>query len=643
MCGICGFITREKITLDELNIMNDTMLHRGPDDSGARIIPLKQDYHLGFACRRLKIIDFSDSARQPMYSTDERIMVVFNGEIFNFPELKNELTDYPFISNSDTEVIIAAYLKWGIDCIYRFNGSFAIALFDKKEDVFYLVRDHIGSKPLYYQIENGNIYFASELKPLIVRPGFGKKIRKDVLSRYLFHQYICHPDSIFSGVFKLPPGALLKMGLHGEAPFSYEIRKWWDIADVYHKERKKPVNDYSQAHFELKELLKKAVARRLISDVPFGTFLSGGFDSSLVTAITAEISSQDVKTFSIGFHEENYNEAKYAKAVSGYLGTKHTEVYIDENDMLKMVNDIPKYYDEPFADSSQIPSMLASGLARRDVNVALCGDGGDELFCGYNIYERIKQAQLLDIPGGFIHGLLNLPGIRQFELEQKLPFQMRVISANRNPETKVQFGEGSYVPLARKMIDADLVADKIDILDVNYPFESRYRVKNWQIRRMLLDMETYIPNDTFTKMDRASMKYSLETRYPFMDKEIIEYSFRLNHSFKYKNGNKKRILKDIAYDYIPANLLDRPKVGFAVPLDKWLKGPLREQLTDMASKEFLQKQGLFNSDYTTKMINNYLKTEDGGPGTGANYSGLMWSFFVFQKWYNMYIIDNKEI
>lgn len=625
MCGICGFVSKQNITREQLKIMNDTMIHRGPDDSGEEIYPIRNGYQVGLAQRRLSIMDLSPLGHQPMHSANGRISVVYNGEIYNFQELKEELKDYPFRSTCDTEVIIAAYLKWGIDCISRLNGMFAICIFDREDDTVYLVRDRIGKKPLYYELSDGNLIFGSELKPLMAREGFQKRIRKDVLSRYLFQQYINAPDSIFEQVYKLDPGGILQ--------FHYgEVKTWkyWDIKNVYHEMRKNPVMDYEQAKSELKALLQKAVKSRMIADVPLGAFLSGGYDSSLMTAMAQEASSEPVKTFSIGFHEERYNEAGYARAVAEHLGTKHTELIIDEAEMFKLVESIPKYYDEPFADSSQIATMLVSKLAREQVTVALSGDGGDEFFCGYNIYENVRQAQRLDVLGGMVHGICNLPGLKQAGLEGKLPFRVRVIAGNRGKESKTQFGAGNYVTRAQKMVLGEGQPCHFEI-------ESEYGVSDWQIRRMLLDMDTYLPGDILCKVDRASMKYSLEARCPILDKEVMEYSFRMDHSLKYDKGNKKRILKDIAYDYIKRELLDRPKVGFGVPMDQWLRGPLREQLTDMCSREYLKKQGIFDADFTADMIEGYMKTGDKGPATGENYSKLTWSFFTFQQWYQTYM------
>lgn len=629
MCGICGYISKKNITLEQLREMNDTMFHRGPDDGGEEIYPASDGYRIGFAQRRLSILDLSMLGHQPMHSVNKRISVVYNGEIYNFQELKKELADYPFRSNCDTEVIIAAYLKWGIQCIERFNGMFAIALYDRETDSVYLVRDRIGKKPLYYWYEDRNLVFASELKPIMKCPGFHGEIAQGVLSRYLFQQYINAPESIYKNVYKLEPGAVLQF-----TKGQIKTWKYWDIKEVYAKAQADPVGSYEEAKAQLKELLKKSVASRMIADVPLGSFLSGGYDSSLVTAIAQEHSSEPVKTFSIGFHEEKYNEAKYAEAVAKYLGTNHTELYIGEQDMFDLVESIPKYYDEPFADSSEIATMMVSKLAREHVTVALSGDGGDEFFCGYNIYENVAQAQKLDVLGGIVHGICRLPGLKQVHMEDKLPFKVRVIAGNREKESKTQFGAGNYLVKAKAMV-GELPAGET-ALPIHYLTESSYGVKDWQVRRMLLDMDTYLSGDILCKVDRASMKYSLESRCPILDTDVMEFSYRIPHQYKYAGRDKKHILKDIAYDYIPKELLERPKVGFGVPLDKWLRGPLKDQLLDYSSYDYLKKQNIFDAGYVSDMIQSYVVTGDAGPATGANYSKLSWSFFVFQQWYEMY-------
>lgn len=626
MCGICGFVTKQNISLEQLIEMNDTMYHRGPNDSGAEIFQMDKEYQVGMAQRRLSILDLSPLGHQPMHSQNGRITVVFNGEIYNFGEIKKQLGDYEFKSTCDTEVIIAGYLKWGIECISKFQGMFAIAICDRESDEIFLVRDRIGKKPLYYWYENENLVYASELKPIMKCPGFQKKIRTDIMGRYLYHQYINAPDSIFENVFKLEPGTILRY--HKGIINTW---KYWDVKEVYNRQKNVPSPSYDEAKEELKKLLNRAVTSRMIADVPLGTFLSGGYDSSIVTAIAQANSDVPVKTFSIGFNEERYNEAKYAKEVADYLGTHHTETYIGEKEMFDMVDSIPTYYDEPFADSSQIPSMLVSALARKDVTVALSGDGGDEFFCGYNFYTKIGQAQSLDKLGALIYTLTNCPGIRKINLTNKLPMKVRIIINNRDKEIKTQFGSNLYFDLINQMVCNPSML-------CQYPIESQYNEKNWQERRMLLDMDTYLPGDILCKVDRASMKYSLESRCPILDTDVMEFAYRLPHEYKYKNGVKKRILKDIAYDYIPKEMLDRPKAGFGVPLDKWLRGPLKEQLIDISNHDFLVNQNIFDSKIINSLLSRYFKTGDKGQGTGENYSKVIWSYFVFQKWYQHYMM-----
>lgn len=628
MCGICGFVSKKNITLEQLEVMNNTMYHRGPNDSGAEIFAAADGYSVGLAQRRLSILDLSMLGHQPMHSANERLVITYNGEIYNFLELKEQLKDYPFKSQCDTEVILAAYLKWGISCIDKFQGMFAIALFDRDTNELYLVRDRIGKKPLYYWIDGENLVFASELKPIMEYPGFPKNIRRDVIKRFMFQQCINEPDAIFEDVYKVEPGQIIKFRIGAER----EMNKWkyWDIAEVYSRKKQEAVGSYEEAKEELKDILRDAVGKRMIADVPVGAFLSGGYDSSLVTAIAQEISKEPVKTYSIGFEEERYNEAKYAKQVAEHLGTQHTELYIDEKAMFDMVESIPKYYDEPFADSSQIPSMLVAELAARDVTVVLSGDGGDEFFCGYNIYDNVAQAQKLDVLGRMTYGLCQLPPLKQLKLLERLPFRVQVVAGNHDTETKTQLGGSTYIRAIDKMLPDSGVPFK-------FPIEGKYHEKNWQARRMLLDEETYLPGDILCKVDRASMKCSIESRCPILDVNVMEYSYRIPHEYKYANGVKKRILKDIAYDYIPRELLDRPKVGFGVPLDKWMRGPLKEQLLDMCNVEYLKRQGIFDAKYVSRFIGEYLKTGDKGPASGANFSKTAWSFFVFQQWYRTYM------
>jgi len=633
MCGICGYISKVPISKTELTKMNDTMIHRGPDDSGVEFYEGSEGYTVGLAQRRLSILDLSELGHQPMHSKPvagtsvPRISVVYNGEIYNYRELKKELPAYEFVSNCDTELIIAAYLAWGKECFNRFNGMFALAIYDRETDELVLARDRIGKKPLYYWYENENLVFASELKPIMAHPQFERKINRAVLSRYIAQQYITNPDSIFENVNKLEPGAILTFSKGKVA-----INKYWDISDNYSRFSASQVSDYDEAKSELKQLLTESVERRMISDVPLGTFLSGGYDSSLVTAIAATISDKPVKTFTIGFGDKEYNEAEYASEVAKYLGTDHTERYISEEEMFSLVESIPGYFDEPMADSSQIPTMLVSALAKERVTVALSGDGGDEFYCGYNIYKNVAQAQKLDGLGQFANDFCRIIKINTSPAYEKIPFKVRVIAENRNKLTKTQLSSMNYINTAHK-----IVLNSEGALSCKYEIEDRYNTDNWQIKRMLLDMDTYLPEDILTKVDRASMKYSLESRCPILDKEVMEYSFRIPHRYKYHDGNKKYILKDIAHDYIPKELLDRPKRGFRVPLDKWMRGPLKEQLLEFSAEDFVKEQGLFETKAVSEMIGHYLSEGDAGPLSGNNYSRICWAYLVFQQWYSMYM------
>lgn len=625
MCGICGFYSNRKESLDNLIDMNHTMRHRGPDDHGEEIYELCQSFSVGFAQRRLAVMDLSIQGHQPMHSADKRISIVFNGEIYNFQELKKELINYPFKSDCDTEVIIAAYLRWGIACVDRFNGMFAIAVLDREDDSLYLLRDRIGKKPLYYWLQDEIIFFASELKPIMKANRFSKEIERDILGNYLHHMYIPAPYSVFKNVYKLPPGSILRFR-YGKT----EIWKYWDVAQKYKEYQKEKIIDFKEAKEGLKDRLIASVKARLSADVPIGAFLSGGYDSSLVCAIAQELSVKPLKTYCIGFEQEELNEADYAGKVAEYLGTAHTEAYITDEDMYGLLAELPYYYDEPFADSSQIATMLVSKWAKRDVTVVLSGDGGDEFFGGYNIYTKLQQAQKIDRQGLWLYYLRKIPAIEK-KYYCRLSLIQKIVSDSREKSIKTQTGVNTYIKTIKSMLMHEGIS-------CYFPIESKYHVEEWEIRRMLLDMETYLPEDILCKVDRASMKYALECRCPMLDKAVMEYSYRLLPNMKDDNGNQKRILKSIAYDYIPKELLERPKAGFCVPVNIWLRNQLREQLEEYISDGFLRRQGIFQVENTRNMVKEYLKNGDGGRDSGANYSYIVWPFFIFQQWYEYYFM-----
>lgn len=605
--------------------MNHSMRHRGPDDSGEEMF-----FHgpktIGLAHRRLSILDLSSAGHQPMKSFDGRLTVVFNGEIYNYKEIRRQLKDYAFQSNCDTEVILAGYEKWGVDCISHFNGMFAAAIYDMQSDELVLFRDRFGKKPLYYMRNADEIVFASELKPLMLFPGFDQKIRTDVLHRFLARQYIKSPDTIFENVQKLEPGSYLRYKDEGVA-----ICKYWDAYERYCMMCGKPITGYHEAKQRLKDELKKSVRSRLASDVPLGILLSAGYDSTLVASIAQEIMGKEkAKTFSIGFTEERINEAVHAKKIAAYLGTDHTQMYCTETEMLRLLDDYAFYYDEPFSDASAIPTMLVSRLAKKEVTVVLSGDGGDELFCGYRHYDLMKIAQRLNMLATILHAVGKLRNIERF-----YPHKVRMLSEAVDTNAKIQL-----VLNANEETTRSLLLQQDSLLPIRYEAKNRYLLDDWQTRRMLLDIDTYMTDDILAKVDRGLMRYSLECRCPILDKNVAELSFRIPQQFKYAHRQKKYILKDIVHDYVPRVMMDRPKMGFAAPLEKWLKGVLREQLLDYCNCKWLQRQGIFDAKAVQKTVKDFYTGNRGEKG--LNHAGLLWSFLVFQRWYEFYFIKGFQ-
>lgn len=523
MCGICGFISNKPMTKDTLIEMNNTLSHRGPDDHGEEIYQIGINRYVGFAHRRLSIMDLSDKGHQPMHSANEQVSVIFNGEIYNYYELRQELSDYTFQSNCDTEVLLAAYLRWGIDFVNKINGMFAIAILDRATSKVFLIRDRIGKKPLYYyKADNDNIIFASELKAIVASAMFSKEVNKDIVGRFLYRSYIIAPDTIYKNTYKLEQGSILEISEDAIRQYKY-----WDVASKYNELKETIGLDYECAKNNLKDLLKQAVARRMEADVPVGAFLSGGYDSSLVCAMAQKLTDEPIKTFSIGFYDDKYNEAEYAKRVADALGTNHQELYIDEQDMLKIIDSIPYYYDEPFADSSQIATMLVSKLAKEKVSVVLSGDGGDELFGGYNIYTILQKAQKRKKLGKMMYRLGKIPAMKKTSFWKTRSIVYRIVSDDDNPEANTQQGVNGYLEAIN-----DILNNKAD--NFYYEFESKYCENRYEITRMLLDMDTWLPEDILTKVDRASMKYSLECRCPILDKDVMEFAFKIPQEYKIK-------------------------------------------------------------------------------------------------------------
>ncbi|MDD3137779.1 MAG: asparagine synthase (glutamine-hydrolyzing) [Lachnospiraceae bacterium] len=619
MCGICGYITKNEYNDQMLREMNDTMYHRGPNDSGCYQTNLSAGYQLGLAHRRLSILDLSALGHQPMFNEDNRISIVYNGEVYNYLELREELLKkgYHFKSNCDTEVILTAYEAYGMEFLQKLNGMFALAIYDSREEKVILARDRMGKKPLYYYTDHqGNLIFGSELKPLMKHPDFKKEIRTEIISRYLCYKYINAPDTIFQDTHKVMPGECI-VWENG----TIEKSLYWDILKRYQACSEHPIKEYQEAKEQLHNLLQDSVERRLMADVSVGTFLSGGIDSTLITALAQRVVKEPVKTFTIGFETKKENEAVYAKEIANYIGTDHTELYITEKELFEVIKDLPKYYDEPFADSSQIPTMLVSKLAKQGATVILSGDGGDELFCGYTLYDWTYWAQRLDGVAGIANGVLGA-----FGMNDHLPDKMRALLHNRDKNTKVQL----FTDI-RENHTVDMIRG--DSLTAKYRREQNIQEKDWQIKRQLLDMMTDLPGDMLAKVDRGAMKYSLEVRCPILDYRVAELSFQMPQQFKYHKGDKKHILKDITFDMVPKSLLDRPKQGFGVPLALWLRTKLYKQMVRYADPKILDRQGIFNADKIHEFI-VCLEHSD-----TSLYNSVLWAFYVFQMWYQEYVED----
>ena len=615
MCGICGYFGSKKIDEDTFVSMRDTMIHRGPDDAGIWITS-NNEKNIGLAHRRLSVMDLSSQGHQPMLSADKKIAVVFNGEIYNYRELKKELIacGYHFESDCDTEIVVYAYKKWGCKCFGRFDGMWAIAIYDASINELILCRDRIGKKPLYYyrDMVTGDVVFASELKPIMKYPGFKKLIREDMIGFFLCNKYIASPNTIFEDTYKVVPGTYLMVNDTG-----IREHRFWSIIDEKNRISNSLWSSLGESIDELDKCVSNAVSKRLIADVPIGVFLSGGIDSSLITAVAQKKMNNPLKTFTIGFHDSR-NEAEYAKEIAGYLGTDHRELYIGDQETYKMLEDLPVYFDEPFSDSSLIPTMLVSQIASDDVTVVLSGDGGDELFCGYKMYDWTYVAQHAD----FIGSVLNMiPGIER--MKGRLSPELRAFINNRDEKTKTQL----YVDVMEENASR-LLGLRIQ---TKFGIEEKLNYSNWQERRMMLDMLTYLPDDILAKTDRATMKYSIEGRCPLVDSEVIKCSFEIPHHFKYHYFNKKHILKELAYNYIPREMLDRPKQGFSVPLVKWLRTYLKPRIAEYTDEGFVKKQGIFDNEVLRWLV------EKQEMSNKTMYSSMLWSYYVFQRWYEQYV------
>ena len=630
MCGIAGFCDfNKKSDKKTLENMTDVLYHRGPDDSGYNFYSLN-NCNIGLGHRRLSILDLSPHGHQPMKF--DNLEIVYNGEVYNFKEIRNELEKYgySFVSNSDTEVILKAYRKWGIKAVDKFNGMFAIVIYDKKEEKLILIRDRAGIKPFYYYFKDGLFMFASELKSFHQNSSFYKEIDRDALAQFLMYGYILEPYTIFKHTHKLKAGYYLELKMeNGE----WKIEKYWDVADYY----KKPKLDISddEAIKETDKLLKSAFEYRMVSDVSVGVFLSGGYDSSAVAAILQTNTTQKINTFTIGFKEKGFDEAVYAKQVAKHLGTNHTEYYCTQKDALQIIPTLSEIYDEPFGDSSAIPTILVSKLAKQDVTVALSADAGDEIFAGYSKYDTsLKYYNFFNKLPFFTRKLLKssmekidpkyIPfGYKIYNFETKYEKMKNLLVSNSIADTMKQTRQLFTISEIEKLLSKDFK-------EVKTNFDSKTNELSLLEEMLMVDYKTYLPDDILTKVDRATMSVSLEGREPMLDYRIIEFVAQLPDNLKYRDGQKKWILKQIVHKYLPKEMMDRPKMGFGVPLMEWFRDELKEMFLHYLNEERLIKEGIFNVDEVVYLRDSFLS------GRNSNARKL-WNILMFEMWYEKWM------
>ena len=631
MCGIVGFCDfLKKSSSDILKNMTDILHHRGPDDSG--YFWDENEYsQIALGHRRLSILDLSAHGHQPM--SFEHLDIVFNGEVYNFKEIKKELLElgYSFHSDSDTEVILKSYHQWGTKAVDKFNGMFAITIYDKKANKLIFIRDRAGVKPFYYYKKDSLILFSSELKSFHNHPDFQKDINKSSLSLYLQFGYIPEPHSIFKNTYKLKAGHYIEIDLKSQ---KFEEIKYWDVVDFYNK----PKLDISQneAIEKTEELLKSSFEYRMVSDVPVGVFLSGGYDSSVVTAILQKQRTEKLNTFTIGFKEKGFDEAPYAKEVAKYLGTNHTEYYCTQKDALEIIPKLCEIYDEPFGDSSAIPTILVSQLARKDVTVSLSADGGDEIFAGYSKYTTALQYfnKFKSIPN-------SVKSLVKLGMDNINPNHIPILSNTYNFATRYEKINGilkakSSVEAMKYTSEYFTKKERDTILKVHFDdlktnFDIQIADTNDEMNQMLaIDYKTYMIDDILTKVDRATMSVSLEGREPLLDYRIVEFVSQLPSNLKYKDGDKKWLLKQITHKYLPKEMMDRPKQGFGVPLTEWFRDELKEYFMIYLDERRIEKEGLFNSKEVVRLRDSYLS------GNRENVQKL-WFLLMFEMWYEKWM------
>jgi len=645
MCGIAGLLAARALPRDAKSTlwqMAEALHHRGPDSHG---IWLDAAHGIGLAHRRLSIIDLSRQGHQPMASASGRYHLVFNGEIYNFRLLRRELEDggQRFRGHSDTEVMLAAFDVWGLDeALKRFSGMFAFALWDAETRTLHLARDRLGEKPLYYGWVGRSFVFASELKALRAVPGWQGDIDRGSLALFMRFAYVPAPHSIYQGIHKLPAGSVLSIidTVHpGDTPAP---RAYWPVRDVLTTARADQFScDGQEAVAMLDGLLRDAVAKMMVADVPLGAFLSGGIDSSLVVALMQAQSRRPVKTFTIGYHDEAYNEARHAKAIAEHLGTDHTELYVTPEQAMAVIPKLPAIYDEPFADVSQIPTLLVAQMAREHVTVALSGDGGDELFGGYNRHYMATAAweRVSGFPGfvrstlaGSIHVLSPKTWSTLYAgIEPLLPARWRQRLAGENLyKLALLLRAESNVALYRNLVSRWQDPAAL-VIGASEPATAMSDSSNWlgdtsfSEQMMFLDLIGYLPDDILTKVDRASMAVGLESRIPMLDHRVVEFAWRVPLNMKIRDGQGKWLLRQMLYQYVPRELVERPKMGFGIPVDAWLRGPLRDWAEALLDEQRLRQQGFLDAALVRSRWDEHLRAR-------RNWQYPLWCVLMFQAW-----------
>lgn len=622
MCGIAGFCNFHgsvKMQEENLEKMKQRMLHRGPDAGGSYI---SEDGKVALGHRRLSIVDLSEAGLQPMKSHSGRYVMVYNGEIYNYKKLSQKLLNEKkvdrFRGTSDSEVILEAFEAYGVEeTIAQCKGMFAIVLYDTKEQKLYLLRDRIGEKPLYYGFMGDTFVFASDVACIAALDGFQNPIHKDVLGIYFIHGYIPAPYSIYENIYKLEPGCILEI----KSPFNkYDISTYWSIKEVaQHGQEHLFKGTYEEAVDELERLLKASIQDQMMADVPVGAFLSAGIDSSTVVALMQSLYPDKVKTFTIGMEDEKYNEAVYAKEIAAHLGTEHTELYITEEDARGVIPKIPFIFGEPFADSSQIPTYLVSRMTREHVTVSLSGDGGDELFCGYNSYASVNRiwGKMKRVP----YGIRKLAS----ELILHSPLSNKEIYRVKGTLLGARGASDLYrLSMEREPLIKDITLSKKEIPYKYTEYDPGF-LKETNHNIMLMDMLMYHPDDILVKVDRTAMAVSLETRVPMLDKDVVEFAWTLPVEFERQNGVGKRILRDVLYRYVPKEMMERPKKGFSIPIQKWLKEKeLREWAENLIDRKTLCQQGILNPDVVWKMWTDFIEKDE--------WRIQIWYVLIFQEW-----------